>query len=646
MITAVMVVLLLLLTAVPFSTQAAAAKYKLKNAYIQMRETYTYIGEAVVPELTVYGQNWDLLKKNVDYTVSCKNHKNVGIATAVLKGKGNYKGTVKKTFTILPSGTNFRLATAEGNTVTLTWKPVTKQVTGYILTYGKEGTSKKKHKTIKINSNQTDSYTFTGLKERTEYAFSIKTYTTVNGTDYVSEESNRTVQTGQAPLYPSCDVTKEADVTVSQNIDLNTILDPSEYGLTDYQWVSGETGDLYPYEGWVNPEYTGRAIAYLVSDAPKFVGRVILHVHGKDISNAVITGLKNVTYDGYEKTPEPVVKLDGELLREYADYDWYYEDNLNAGTAKVCINGTGEYEGTVTAKFQILPAKMPIKIGLKKRTVIISPYRKTAQTLQLGPEVSAGAAPTVILESVTPAKGKKYFSVSSKGAVTVSNKTKAGTYKIKVRVVSKASRNYQKTEKPFTCTLTVRRRGKANYPSFAAVGISGIDQVTEKRANKVLDNMLKDLYDAGIDFFHVSTLKKARYVARYVDTHYPYMSAYVNGQLVEARLGTTLSLMLQKGYGDCWGFSDTKRCLLRKVGVKNTWCSIAGRLDINNTNHVRCIVKVGKKYYELNEDHGVNLIGWYRNITGGVYGYDPYFVEISKDRALYLIGKGPYKKGI
>ncbi len=158
--------------------------------------------------------------------------------------------------------------------------------------------------------------------------------------------------------------------------------------------------------------------------------------------------------------------------------------------------------------------------------------------------------------------------------------------------------------------------------------------------------MLKSLYDAGIDFFRLGSLKKARYVARYVDTHYPYKSAYVNGVLVESRLGTTLSLMLQRGFGDCWGFSDTKRCLLRKVGVRKTWCSIAGRLDPSQTNHVRCIVQVGKKFYELNENHGVTLTGWYRNITGGIFGYDPFFFEISRDRALYLIGKGPYKKGI
>lgn len=41
-----------------------------------------------------------MLKKGTDYTVSYKNNKTPGTATLTIKGKGNYFGSIKKTFTV------------------------------------------------------------------------------------------------------------------------------------------------------------------------------------------------------------------------------------------------------------------------------------------------------------------------------------------------------------------------------------------------------------------------------------------------------------------------------------------------------------------------------------------------------------------
>ncbi len=46
------------------------------------------------------------LKAGKDYTVSYKNNKKPGTATAVIKGKGNYTGTANKTFTVRPADIN------------------------------------------------------------------------------------------------------------------------------------------------------------------------------------------------------------------------------------------------------------------------------------------------------------------------------------------------------------------------------------------------------------------------------------------------------------------------------------------------------------------------------------------------------------
>ena len=61
--------------------------------------SYTYNGSAKKPGVTVKSGTKTLLK-GTDYTVAYKNNTNVGTATVTVTGKGNYTGTVSKTFKI------------------------------------------------------------------------------------------------------------------------------------------------------------------------------------------------------------------------------------------------------------------------------------------------------------------------------------------------------------------------------------------------------------------------------------------------------------------------------------------------------------------------------------------------------------------
>ena len=72
----------------------------LSNAKITLSKTsYTYTGRAFTPGVTVkYGTKQ--LRAGTDYTVRYTNNKRPGTATVTITGKGNYSGTVKKTFTI------------------------------------------------------------------------------------------------------------------------------------------------------------------------------------------------------------------------------------------------------------------------------------------------------------------------------------------------------------------------------------------------------------------------------------------------------------------------------------------------------------------------------------------------------------------
>ena len=61
--------------------------------------TYTYDGTAKTPTVTVKDGS-KTLTKDTDYTVSYSNNINIGTATVTVTGKGNYTGSVSKSFTI------------------------------------------------------------------------------------------------------------------------------------------------------------------------------------------------------------------------------------------------------------------------------------------------------------------------------------------------------------------------------------------------------------------------------------------------------------------------------------------------------------------------------------------------------------------
>lgn len=68
---------------------------------------YTYKGIAFTPTVTVKHGNKTLVK-NKDYTIKYTNNIKPGKATITITGKGNYSGTIKKTFTIKKSKSSLK----------------------------------------------------------------------------------------------------------------------------------------------------------------------------------------------------------------------------------------------------------------------------------------------------------------------------------------------------------------------------------------------------------------------------------------------------------------------------------------------------------------------------------------------------------
>ena len=69
-----------------------------------------------------------------------------------------------------------------------------------------------------------------------------------------------------------------------------------------------------------------------------------------------VTAIKNQTYTGTAITPETVVKDGRTTLVKDTDYSVSYENNREIGKASVILTGMGEYTGVKRVDFQIVPA--------------------------------------------------------------------------------------------------------------------------------------------------------------------------------------------------------------------------------------------------------------------------------------------------
>lgn len=158
------------INAISLSAKSISMSFNYLNA--------VYSGDAKTPTPTIYwtnGSNKVKLVKNKDYTVSYKNNRNMGQGTIIIKGKGNFSGTVNQYFKILPKQTTGLKTTAStANSVTLKWNKQN-YVAGYQIV--KYDPNKKVYVQVKRVSPNTTSCTVTGLNASTAYHFKVRAFT-------------------------------------------------------------------------------------------------------------------------------------------------------------------------------------------------------------------------------------------------------------------------------------------------------------------------------------------------------------------------------------------------------------------------------------------------------------------------------------
>ena len=103
---------------------SAAAKTGGKiSKFTIMVSNAVYTGKSLKPDVTITDGSYKLVK-GTDYTLSYKNNKSIGKATITVKGKGDYSGSKKVTFKIVPKTPVLSAATS-GKKITLSWAKIT-----------------------------------------------------------------------------------------------------------------------------------------------------------------------------------------------------------------------------------------------------------------------------------------------------------------------------------------------------------------------------------------------------------------------------------------------------------------------------------------------------------------------------------------
>ena len=105
----------------------ALSRISISKASVTLsNSTYAYDGKAKKPGVTVK-LNGKTLKNGTDYAVSYSNNTKVGTAKVTITGKGNYTGSVSKTYSIK---NNFKKATVSGiSNKSYTGKKITQSIT-------------------------------------------------------------------------------------------------------------------------------------------------------------------------------------------------------------------------------------------------------------------------------------------------------------------------------------------------------------------------------------------------------------------------------------------------------------------------------------------------------------------------------------
>ena len=143
------------------------------------------------------------------------------------------------------------------------------------------------------------------------------------------------------------------------------------------------------------------------------------------LAGGTVSVASSVSFTGSNITPSVTVKVAGRTLTSGTDYTVSYSNNKNVGTSNVYVYGKGNYSGSLSAKFDIVPAKQQIqKLETKYKGFFVDWAQKGSATgYDVEYSVNANMSGAV----------SKHLTANKPDTLTVSGLAGDKTYYVRVR---------------------------------------------------------------------------------------------------------------------------------------------------------------------------------------------------------------------
>ena len=203
------------------------------------------------------------------------------------------------------------------------------------------------------------------------------------------------------------------------------------------------------------------------------------------LAGGTVSVASSVSFTGSNITPSVTVKVAGRTLTSGTDYTVSYSNNKNVGTSNVYVYGKGNYSGSLSAKFDIVPAKQQIqKLETKYKGFYIDWAQKGSATgYDVEYSVNANMSGAV----------SKHLTANKPDTLTVSGLAGDKTYYVRVRSYTNVNGKvyygaWSDVKSIKTANNDITKATVSDISTKAFTGKAITQNVTVKVGNTVLKN--------------------------------------------------------------------------------------------------------------------------------------------------------------
>lgn len=203
------------------------------------------------------------------------------------------------------------------------------------------------------------------------------------------------------------------------------------------------------------------------------------------MAGGTVSVASSVSFTGSNITPSVTVKVAGRTLTNGTDYTVSYSNNKNVGTSNIYVYGKGNYSGSLSAKFDIVPAKQQIqKLETKYKGFYIDWAQKGSATgYDVEYSVKANMSGAV----------SKHLTANKPDTLTVSGLSGDKTYYVRVRSYTNVNGKvyygaWSDVKSIKTANNDITKSTVSGISTKAFTGKAITQNVTVKVGNTVLKN--------------------------------------------------------------------------------------------------------------------------------------------------------------